>query len=276
MNNKTLLVTVVGIGVVIGAVVNHHKSAKMPQNSSIEYPITVINRPIPASTSVNVDKTTTLVTPSPVEVTDSRPLLVKKNFTHLSVDPNRTVLLVDEVNEATVMPVINAILALQDQSSDPITLLINSPGGSVLDGNSLLTVMENSKVKVNTVCLQMCASMAFVIFEYGSTRYTLDRAILMAHQASGGAQGKVEGMLNMLTTIKRLVDKTDAYIANRSGIPYAQWKTEVASDLWIDGQDAVARNLADKLVVLELPKTFPSLEVKSKTFDTIKTIKEFK
>lgn len=126
------------------------------------------------------------------------------------------------------------------KAGKPLYMLIDSPGGSVLDGDQILSAMESLSVPVNTVCTLLCASMAQVIHQYGKTRYALSRSILMAHPASGGVQGTLEQMSSRLTVIKGAVYKTDEYIAKRNKMSLEAYHNLVVSEFWIDAEDAIA------------------------------------
>ncbi len=138
------------------------------------------------------------------------------------------------------------------RSGEPIYLLINSPGGSVLDGALIVSAIEGSRVPVYTICEQLCASMLFIIHQYGTKRLMVDRAILMAHPAAGGVEGTLQQMQSRLGTISRYVDKFDAQIAKRAGLTLDQFKPMTVSEMWIDAEDATARKFNDEIVNVRL------------------------
>lgn len=68
-----------------------------------------------------------------------------------------------------------------------VHLIINSPGGSVGDGFSLLNRMDAAKkrgVKIHCYVPEIAASMAFQILLHCDTRYALPRAGLLWHRVS--------------------------------------------------------------------------------------------
>lgn len=144
------------------------------------------------------------------------------------------------------------ITNLSNKSNAPIYLLIDSPGGSVLDGALILSAMEASKAPVYTVCERLCASMAFIIHQYGTRRYMVDRSVLMAHPASGGVQGTLEEMNSQLQMIIRYVYKANNYIAARVGLTPEQFHLKWVSQMWIDAEDATAQKYNDAIVNLNV------------------------
>lgn len=192
-----------------------------------------------------------------------------KELLHLSINPVNTVFISDAIGDEA-LETAKKITALS-QTEKEIYILINSPGGSVIDGAQIISAMEASKVPVYTVCLEICASMAAMIHSYGVKRYAVDRSILMYHPAAGGLRGTLEQMQSQLTMISRYVNKMDAYISKRSGIPYEKFKSMTVSELWLDAEDALQKNLVDRIVNVNLHVSFlPGLQ---KSSDNLKKLK---
>jgi len=80
----------------------------------------------------------------------------------------RTILLGSPINDAAANDVIAKLLFLEMESStEPIHLLINSPGGLVLAGLAITDTMDKVRAPVSTHCLGTAHSMAAVILAYG-------------------------------------------------------------------------------------------------------------
>ncbi len=172
----------------------------------------------------------------------------KKKIRNLRIDAPRTLKLTGEV-AGNMQSLITQLSRLNAESNKPIYLLINSPGGSVIAGNLFLSAMEASKAPIYTVCTSICASMAFIIHQYGKARLVVDRAILMSHPASLGlGSGELDKFQSFLTTLQRYVDKNNAYIANRAGMDFKEFKARSAVEMWLDAEDAAASNFADGIV----------------------------
>jgi ATP-dependent Clp protease, protease subunit len=135
-----------------------------------------------------------------------------------------------------------------DRKVKEIYLLIDSPGGSVMDGARFVSAMQASRKPVNTVCMSLCASMAAVIHQYGTTRLMLDRSTLMFHDASGGFQGTLPQIATRLAYVTGIVNKMDAFIASRSHITLHNFLQEIQSEIWVDSDDALARHFDDEIV----------------------------
>ena len=165
------------------------------------------------------------------------------------------------------------------KKGSPIYLLIDSPGGSVITGASVVSAIEAAQVPVYTVCLQLCASMAAIIHQYGSQRLMVDRSFLMFHNARGGFEGSFPQILSQFNTINRFVTKMLVYIAKRSNQQPKAFLDKLASEVWIDAEDSLAGHYSDETVEVLYdeasavnPPTFLDIQERTKfkqSFDII-------
>lgn len=176
----------------------------------------------------------------------------KKTVKTLKLDDDQVIYIEGEIDESAGK--LAEKIKRLGLGKKPIYLLIDSPGGSVLDGAKIVSAMEASSAQVNTVCIGLCASMAAIIHGYGDERYMVDRSILMHHPAAAGLRGSLEEMQSRLGLLIRYVDKQSATIANRAGLTLEQFKALVVSEMWIDGEDAVNKKFAEGLVSVVLPE----------------------
>ena len=94
---------------------------------------------------------------------------------------DRIIMLTDEINSATANSIIGQLLFLEkEDNKKPITLYINSPGGSVTDGFAIYDVIHQIKCPVNTICMGMAASMAAFLLAAGTgKRYATENSTIM-------------------------------------------------------------------------------------------------
>lgn len=201
--------------------------------------------PTKDTNDVVVESPELLPTPEPLDTT-----IIKKQIKRLVVHKSAVVGIFDEINSDT-LPVATRIGMLSN-NVEPTILLINSPGGNVLDGAQIVSAIQASHTPVYTVCMQLCASMGEIILEFGSKRFMVDRSILMAHNAAGGLNGSFPIMKSRFDVFDRYVKKMDAYIAKRVGISLDEYLNMQQNELWLDAEDAVNKNFADAIVTLDL------------------------
>ena len=105
---------------------------------------------------------------------------------------NRTLFLGGEVNDEIANTIVSEIylLSLEDPITD-ITLLINSPGGSVTAGMAIYDAMQLVDNDIKTVSLGLAASMGQLLLTAGAPgkRSATPHARIMMHQPLGGIGG---------------------------------------------------------------------------------------
>ena len=79
-----------------------------------------------------------------------------------------------------------------DAPSKPISLYINTPGGSVTAGLAVYDTMSYIASPVSTICVGQAASMGSLLLCGGEAgrRYALPHSSIMVHQPSGGYFGQ--------------------------------------------------------------------------------------
>lgn len=78
------------------------------------------------------------------------------------------------------------LLYIDTLGKSKIQVWINSVGGSVSDGEQIISTILKTKTKVDTHNIGMAASIAGAIFLSGRDRYMMDYAKFMMHPVSGG------------------------------------------------------------------------------------------
>ena len=174
--------------------------------------------------------------------------VAKKHIRLISLKANQVLRLKGEVGVNVESLIVDLNRLNKDSHVKSIYLLIDSPGGSVLDGAKFVSAIEASPKPVYTVCTTICASMAAIIHQYGVKRLMTDRSALMFHDAAGGLQGPLPQMRSRLNFFDRLTTKMDAFIAKRAGISLESFINDLHSEIWMDAEDSLARHFNDDIV----------------------------
>ena len=103
----------------------------------------------------------------------------------------RIVAVYGEVDDRMAATVTASLLFLESESDRPISMYINSPGGSVTAGLSIYDCMQYIVPEVSTLVLGQAASMGSLLLAGGAAgkRYALPHSSVMLHQPSGGHYG---------------------------------------------------------------------------------------
>lgn len=133
----------------------------------------------------------------------------------------------------------------------PITIRINSPGGSVLDGFALLDTILRLRRKghhVTTHGIGMIASMATILMQAGDERVLDHNAWFMIHEVSAGVQGKASEMEDQMKFTLKLQERLLDILAERSTLSKTQikrrWKK---TDDWMSADEALALGFVDRV-----------------------------
>lgn len=164
----------------------------------------------------------------------------------------RVIYLDGEVNGDSVNDIIRQIALLTAEAPDePITMLINSPGGSIRDGLVLIDVMQAHSGTIRTVSLGIAASMAAVILAAGTRgqRYISRNSQVMLHQpliagGLGGNCSEIESVANSLIESKQKLDNLLVYLTGR---PKKEIQKLTAKDTYMDAKEALSHGLVDKV-----------------------------
>lgn len=163
---------------------------------------------------------------------------------------HREVELVGEVDAASVNALIRQLRYLQrEDPKAPVTLYINSPGGSVDSGMALYDVMKAVSCPVRTVCMGLAASMAALLFVSGAERDMLPHSRLMIHDPliiqTGGSALKLKAVSDDLMETRQIIARI---IADHSGKSMEEVLAKTASDSYFRAEEAIEFGLADRII----------------------------
>ncbi|MET3505596.1 ATP-dependent Clp protease proteolytic subunit [Halalkalibacter oceani] len=105
---------------------------------------------------------------------------------------------------------------INPEDRKPIKIYVNSYGGSVYDGWSLISHIVSSKTPVWTYCYGYCMSMGLSIFAAGHRRFMSKYATLMYHELSSRLEGSREEIKRQSEEFDRLQKVYDEFLIERS------------------------------------------------------------
>lgn len=132
-----------------------------------------------------------------------------------------------------------------------IKIVLNSPGGAVLDGLALydyLLEIRRQGHHVEVVTLGVAASMGGVILQAGDVRTMGRNSWLLIHEVGTGSTGTISEIEEDLEFSKRLQDNIVEILAARSTLTSKsiklKWKKK---DWWLNAQEALDLELIDQI-----------------------------
>ena len=98
---------------------------------------------------------------------------------------------------------------------DTLNIYINSPGGSVFEGQAIYSQLQRHKARKNVYVDGIAASIASVIAMAGDTVYMPKNAMMMIHNPWGVVVGNAEDMRKHADSLDNPWDLVAAYMSNR-------------------------------------------------------------
>lgn len=167
-------------------------------------------------------------------------------FSRLMAD--RIIFLGTEINDTVANVIIAQLLYLSSQDPEaPITMYLNTPGGSVYDGLAIYDTMQYISNEVQTVCTGLAASMGSVLLCAGEKgkRFALPHSRIMIHQPLGGAHGQASDIEITAKEILKLKGELYQIIADHSGKTLKQIEKDADRDHWLTAKEAVEYGMID-------------------------------
>ena len=163
---------------------------------------------------------------------------------------NRIIFLGDEIDDQVANIITAQLLYMEAINNDPITIYINSPGGSIIDGLAIYDTMQIVKPVVKTVCTGMAASMASVLLCAGSKgeRRILPNGQVLIHQPSGGTYGTAADMTIDVNHINHAKETLYNILSRHTGQPVEKIIEDSQRDFWLTAEDAQEYGCVDNIV----------------------------
>lgn len=138
-------------------------------------------------------------------------------------------------------------------NSDPkkeITMHIDTPGGSVKSGLSIVDVMDYIKPDIRTINTGMAASMGSVLLGAGTKgkRMSLRFSQTMLHQSSGGMRGNIQDAeitWNEWKKVNNLLFELLGKYCNKSA---EEVMKDASRDLWLSADEALEYGIIDEII----------------------------
>ena len=154
-----------------------------------------------------------------------------------------------EDNMASV--IVSQLLYLQSEdSTKPIHLYVNSPGGSVIAGQSIISTMRLISCPVYTYGMGQCCSMGLMIVSSGEKRhrYSLPNTRYMGHTVSSGTEGHIADMQIAVKETERLNEILMKMLAENTGKDIETIKKDMDRDYFMSEFEAKEYGLIDKIL----------------------------
>lgn len=164
------------------------------------------------------------------------------------MDP-RQIFIFSDIDEYTAQFVIQQLLSLDRQNNQPITMVINSPGGYVSCMFAIIDTMNAVVSPIRTVVMGMAASAAACIAACGDERLITENAQFMLHEANAMNWGDISTMQDQMQQNIAQNEKMFRLLSTATGQVMDTLKSiTLKTDKYFSAQEAVQFGLADKVI----------------------------
>ncbi len=176
----------------------------------------------------------------------------KRQDPYAKLFEDRIVFLGVQVDDASADDVMAQLLVLESLDPEsPITMYINSPGGSFTAMTAIYDTMQYVKPEIQTVCLGQAASAAAILLAGGTPgrRLALPNARVLIHQpAMQGAQGQASDIAIIADEIDRMNQWLIDTLAEHTGQDPEQIKLDIARDKILSAEQAKDYGIVDQVL----------------------------
>ena len=168
---------------------------------------------------------------------------------------SRLLVINGEITDELCAQVCIALLQLESEDAEAdITIMLNSPGGSVQAGFMLIDTIRVLKCDVEVICMGLAASMGAMILMAGTKgkRQALPHARIMLHQPLGGASLMQATDFEIVSKeMSRTKKEIYDFICACTGKTYSQVSDDCDRNFWMTSQEAEQYGIIDSVVTRE-------------------------
>lgn len=153
---------------------------------------------------------------------------------------SRTILLFGEINEKIARETISQLLAMAEESRDPIRMVISSPGGHVESGDAIHDMIRFVVAPVKVIGTGWVASAGAHIFlaAQKQNRYCTPNTRFLLHQPMGGIGGRATEIDIEAKEILKMRERLNRIIAEETGQPYERVAKDTDRNHWMGPEEA--------------------------------------
>ena len=162
----------------------------------------------------------------------------------------RQIVLSGEINKELAEKIARQLLILEADSSDPIRLFIDSPGGDADAGFAIFDMIRFINAPVYTIGMGLIASAASLVLLASpkERRIALPNSRYLIHQPLSGIRGVATEIEIHAKELEKMREKINALIAEETGKNVDLVKNDTERDFWLDANEACEYGLVSKIV----------------------------
>lgn len=202
--------------------------------------------------STTLDKYSNVITNGWVSPTiiEERKLNVAQMDVFSRLMQERIIFLGTDIDDDVANIITAQLLYLESVGNDDITLYLNTPGGSISAGMSIVDTMNYISSDVSTVTTGMATSMGAIIGSSGTKgkRFILPHGRYLLHQPLGGVRGQASEIEIEYKEIQKYKEMLYNILSENTGQTYEKIWKDADRDFWLNAQESLDYGLIDKII----------------------------
>lgn len=164
---------------------------------------------------------------------------------------SRTVLVTGGIDDKLAAKVTTQLLALAEDSDDPINMFISSPGGHVESGDMVHDMIKFIKPTVRCIGSGWVASAGAFIFVGAKkeNRFCLPNTRFLLHEPRGGVGGSVSDIQIQAEQIRVMRERFHKIFAEATGQTEKKVAKDTERDFWLTTEEALEYGLLGKVII---------------------------
>lgn len=163
---------------------------------------------------------------------------------------SRFVFIIGQIEDKMAKTVVAQLIALSQESHDPIYVVVSSPGGHVESGDLIHDMVKFIPVPVYMIGSGWVASAGAIIYLAvpKKRRICLENTRFLLHEPSGGIGGSASDIEIQAREILKMRERLAQIISRETGQDFKKVLKDIDRDLWMTASEAIAYGLVSHTI----------------------------
>jgi ATP-dependent Clp protease, protease subunit len=164
---------------------------------------------------------------------------------------SRTVLIFGTITDATAAEAARRLIALDLDSSEPVDVIVSSPGGHLESGDTIHDLIRFMRAPVRMIGSGWVGSAATHVYLAAprERRFCLPNTRFLIHQPSGGISGQASDIAIQAREIILARQRIAELIARECVKPVSVVLEDIARDHWLSAGEAIDYGLVSRIIM---------------------------
>lgn len=163
---------------------------------------------------------------------------------------SRFVFVIGQIEDKMAKVAVAQLIALAQESTDPIYMVVSSPGGHVESGDLIHDMVKFIPAPVTMIGSGWVASAGTHIFLAvpKERRLCLENTRFLIHEPSGGIGGSATDIEIQAREILRMRERLARIISRETGQDIDKVRADIDRDHWMSADEAIDYGLASRVI----------------------------